>query len=96
MPYHKRILKGHTKAVASVNFSPNGQRLASASSDRTVKLWDSASGQLLRTLTGHAEPVSSLTFSPGGQCLASASQDGTVKIWDSASGQRAGHPHWTS
>jgi hypothetical protein len=52
-----------------------------------VKLWDSASGQELRTLKGHTAPVWSVAFSRDGTRLASASNDGTVKLWDSASGQ---------
>jgi hypothetical protein len=65
-----------------VAFSPDGQRLASASWDRTVKLWDAAAGRETLTLTGHTDPVSSVAFSPDGQRLASASWDGTVKLWD--------------
>ncbi len=55
-------------------FSPDGQRLASAGHDRTVKVWDAGTGQEIRTLTGHAGGVLSVAFSPDGQRLASASQ----------------------
>jgi tetratricopeptide (TPR) repeat protein len=68
--------------VSSVAFSPDGQRLASASWDQSVKLWDAVSGQELRTLKGHTNMVSSVAFSPDGQRLASASHDATVKLWD--------------
>ncbi len=54
-------------------FSPDGQRLASASWDLTVKVWDAANGQELQTLKGHTAEVSSVVFSPDGQRLASAS-----------------------
>ena len=55
--------------------------------DKTVKIWDSATGKELFALKGHAGAVTSVAFSPDGQRLASASADQTVKIWDSATGK---------
>ena len=60
---------------------PDGQLLASASHDHTVKLWEVASGREVRTLTGHSSNVLAVAFSPDGQLLASASDDNTVKLW---------------
>ena len=68
-------------------FSPDGQRLASASRDRTVKIWDSATGKELFALKGHAGGSRCVAFSPDGQRLASGSSDKTVRIWDSATGK---------
>jgi WD40 repeat protein len=65
-----------------VAFSPEGSRLAAASEDGTVKVWDVATGQETLTLKGHTGSVTSVVFSPEGWRLASASQDGTVKVWD--------------
>ncbi|MEH2180948.1 eIF2A-related protein, partial [Nostoc sp.] len=70
-----------------VVYSPNGQQLASASYDKTIKIWDVSSGQLLKSLTGHSSAVNSVVYSPNGQQLASASYDKTIKIWDVNSGQ---------
>ncbi|MEH2276781.1 MAG: ribosome assembly protein 4, partial [Nostoc sp.] len=80
-------LEGHSSAVYSVVFSPDGQRLASASSDNTIKLWDVATGKAVQTLTGHSDVVRSVVFSPDGQRLASASADKTIKLWDVATGK---------
>jgi WD40 repeat protein/energy-coupling factor transporter ATP-binding protein EcfA2 len=74
-------LEGHQDVVQSVSFSPDGQRIATASHDNTVKLWHS-DGSFITTLQGHKQPVMSVSFSPNGQMLASGSADGTVRLWD--------------
>jgi len=70
-----------------VAFSHDSARLASASCDKTVKIWDASSGERLQTLEGHSDGVSWVAFSHDSARLASASGDKTVKIWDASSGE---------
>jgi WD40 repeat protein len=74
-------LHGHYSDVRAVAFSPDGNRLATAGSDRRIKVWGPA-GQELVTLAGHTNCVNSVAFSPDSHTLASASCDGTVVLWD--------------
>ncbi len=91
-----RILRGHSDRIFSVAFSPDAKLLASASADRTIKLWHPHTAKNLKTLYGHNSWVWAIAFSPDGNLLASGSYDHTVKIWDVDSGQclqtLVGHP----
>jgi len=93
-------LTGHAAPVLGLAFSPDGQRIATASYDKTAKVWDAASGKELLTLSGHTDGVAGLAFSPDGQRIATASWDRTAKIWDAASGKElltlSGHTDWVN
>jgi WD40 repeat protein/tRNA A-37 threonylcarbamoyl transferase component Bud32 len=96
-----RFLRGHTDWVSGVNWSPDGQRLASASRDKTVKLWDLQTGKEILTIEGAGGVVS---WSPDGRRLASASGvwqaqnrldvPAEVKVWDAESGKEVFTLRW--
>lgn len=81
------ILRGHVGNVRSVSFSPDGKTIASGSDDKTVKIWDAATGTILRSLRGHSATVTSVFFSPDGKTLISSGKDKTVRVWDAATGE---------
>ncbi|MEZ6060962.1 MAG: hypothetical protein R3C19_11420 [Planctomycetaceae bacterium] len=82
---HSRVLHCHAGIVRAVLYSADGETLFSAASDRTIRVWDVATGQQRAVLKGHTNNVDSLALSPDGRTLASAGSDNTVRIWRTAS-----------
>lgn len=80
----KLRLTGHQQAVNAIEFSPDGRKLASASFDKKVKLWDGRNGNFLATLTGHVAPVYAIAWSPDSRMIVSCSKDSTLKVWHAA------------
>jgi WD40 repeat protein len=82
-----QTLKGHNNWVFSVAFSRDGQTLASASHDQTVRIWDIETGKCQHICKGHKHLVSSVAFHRNGKIVASGSQDQTVRLWDVKTGK---------
>ena len=82
-----RTFTGHNSSVTAVSVTPDGLKAVSASDDKTLKLWDLATGQELLTLTGHNYSVRAVSVTPDGLKAVSASYDKTLKLWDLATGK---------
>ena len=85
-----RTFLGHKDGVWNLSMSRDGKRALSASYDRTVRLWDVASGKELLQLTGHDGPVLGVAFLPDGQSCVTCSADGTIRTWSLKSGKETG------
>ena len=83
----RRTLSGHEGGAYFVEFSPRGDLLASAGKDGTVRIWDTASWQLIRTIEASSKEVNVAAYSPDGKILATVDDEGKLKLWDSASGR---------
>jgi WD40 repeat protein len=75
---------GSPATITSLSFSPDGRRILTASTARTVRVWDAATGTLVHELVGHGNEVWCATYSPDGKRIASGGRDGNVRIWDAA------------
>ncbi len=80
-------LRGHIQKVTHVAFSADGRWVATASLDRSIKIWDVDTGKVLKTLDGHKRPIRALTFAPNDEFLASAGSGGTIYIWNPKTGK---------
>ncbi|KAI9346083.1 hypothetical protein DFJ73DRAFT_626419 [Zopfochytrium polystomum] len=94
------VLEGHTSLVHAAAFSADGRRVVSGSWDRTVRVWEAATGEEVRRLVGHSGEVHGAAFSPDGRMIASGGERGEVFVWDAETGEKlrelVGHVGWTS
>jgi GTPase SAR1 family protein/uncharacterized CHY-type Zn-finger protein len=81
------VLKGHSEAVYAIVITPNGKQIISGSMDRTLRVWDLASGRCLTTLEGHSDLVEAIVITPDGKQIISGSDDTRLRVWDLASGR---------
>ena len=76
-------LQGHDGQIYSVVFSPDGFKIISASSDKTIRVWDASTViEMLPPLQGHDGPIYSVAFSLDGSKIVSGSSDKTIRVWD--------------
>jgi len=80
-------LQGHSDIITQIAWSADGKRLASASKDHTIRLWNTETGELVSVLEGHTDIVLGIAWAPDGGTLASVSGDDTIKLWNTNTGQ---------
>jgi WD40 repeat protein len=83
------VLSGHTGAVRSVGFDPEGDRIITASTDGTAALWQADTGERQAILRGHTDRVNAATFSPDGTQVVTASTDRSARLWDANTGSES-------
>lgn len=104
---HLVLPVGHTSAITSAVYSPDGKYIVTASWDNTAKIWEASDGRLLNELKGHLASLTSAAFSPacpddpiGGKYIVTTSKDKTAKIWSTTNGvllhDLVGHTDWVS
>src|SRR5436190_483759 len=87
------VFEGHIGIVTSIAFSPDGKQIASGSWDKTIRVWDAQTGQVVSgPFEGHTDYVTSVAFSPDGKQIASGSWDKTIRVWDAQTGQVVSGP----
>jgi WD40 repeat protein len=85
-PTIQNVIEGHTDEVDSVAFSPDGKHIVSGSHDKTIRVWDAVTGDIVSgPFEGHTSAVNSVAFSPDGKYIVIGSDDKTIRVWDANS-----------
>lgn len=83
------VQSGHYEAVTAIDYSPDGKFIITGSDDKTLKLWETATGREIRTFNGHLKPITNVDFSPDGNKVISSSYfDNTAIVWDIQTGKQ--------
>jgi WD40 repeat protein len=85
----ERFILHHHEEVRTAAFSPDGTRIVTASDDKTARVWDSVTGNLLLTLSGHQGAIWDAAFSPDGKLIVTTSADKSAIVWDAESGDKS-------
>jgi WD40 repeat protein len=83
-------VEGHKNTIGSVDFSPDGRRLASGSDDQTARIWDATTGSSLAVLHGHRDRIAGVRFTADGRRLLTYSTDGAIRLWETSDGALLG------
>ncbi len=85
--FYSKIFKGHTSYVNAVAYSPDGNTVATGSTDKIARLWDTKNSRQIKTFIGHTDCVYTIAFSPNGQFILTGSWDSTARLWNIQSGK---------
>ena len=88
LAHHQTAVFKHDAGVTQAAFNRTGDRIVTASYDKTARIWDVSNGREIAVLKGHEGPVERAEFSPDGSRVITAARDGTARIWDAASGEQ--------
>ncbi|KIM74897.1 hypothetical protein PILCRDRAFT_79623, partial [Piloderma croceum F 1598] len=87
------VLRGHKNTISSVTFSPDGKWIVSGSWDKSIRVWDAETGEMVSgPFEGHTDEVLSVAFSPDGKRIVSGSKDKSICVWDAETGEMVSGP----